>query len=42
MIIISAIEAADIPDAVGLVLWAGLNLTMVASGILTLRSKEAS
>ena len=42
MIIISAIEAANIPDAVGLVLWAGLNLTMVAAGILTLRSKEAS
>lgn len=42
MIIISAIEAADIPDAVGLVLWAGINLTMVATGVLTLRDKEAS
>ena len=37
MLIVSAIEAVAIPDTVGLVLWAGLNLTMVATGYLTLR-----
>ena len=41
MIAISAISA-DIPDAVGNVLWLGLNLTMVAAGVLTLRAKQAS
>ena len=42
MIIISAIEAAAIPDAVGLILWGGLNLTMVAAGVLTLREKQVN
>ena len=41
MIAISAISA-DIPDAVGNVLWLGLNLTMVAAGVLTLRANQAS
>ena len=42
MIIISAVEAAAIPDAVGLILWGGLNLTMVAAGVLTLREKQVN
>jgi len=42
MIIISAVEAAAIPDAVGLILWGGLNLTMVAAGVLTLRGKQVN
>ncbi len=42
MLIISVLESVEIPDAVGLILWAGLNLTMVTLGILTLKPKETS
>ena len=42
-VLVSIIESVDIPDGVGLVIWLLLNLTMVATGVITvLEDKKAS